>query len=97
MAAVAHRKRKMIDGLIEIHHGNFKASGAELLMGEARFTEPKTVRVALVAGGERLLRGDRVFLNVGSRAAMPNVPGLAAAGPMTHVETLDLERVSYNS
>jgi pyruvate/2-oxoglutarate dehydrogenase complex dihydrolipoamide dehydrogenase (E3) component len=93
MADVARRKRQMVDGLLELHLGNFKASGAELTMGEARFTEPKTVQVALNAGGTRLLRGERVFINVGTRASMPDVPGLAAAGPMTHVETLELERL----
>jgi pyruvate/2-oxoglutarate dehydrogenase complex dihydrolipoamide dehydrogenase (E3) component len=62
-------------------------------MGEARFTEPKTVQVTSGAGGPRLLRGDRVFLSVGSRATIPDVPGLAAAGPMTHVEALNLERL----
>jgi len=93
MAAVARRKRNMVDGLIELHLGYFKASGAELMMGEARFTEPKTVEVTLNAGGSCRLRGDRVFLNVGSRASMPDVPGLAAAGPLTHVEALNLERL----
>jgi pyruvate/2-oxoglutarate dehydrogenase complex dihydrolipoamide dehydrogenase (E3) component len=93
MAGVARRKRQMVDGLVELHLGNFKASGAELVMGEARFTEPKTVRVTLNAGGTRLLRGERVFLNVGTRATIPDVPGLAAAGPMTHVEALNLERL----
>jgi pyruvate/2-oxoglutarate dehydrogenase complex dihydrolipoamide dehydrogenase (E3) component len=93
MAGVAARKRHMVDGLIELHLGNFKASGAELVMGEARFTEPKTVEVTLNAGGSRRLRGDRVFLNVGTRASIPDVPGLAAAGPMTHVEALNLERL----
>jgi pyruvate/2-oxoglutarate dehydrogenase complex dihydrolipoamide dehydrogenase (E3) component len=93
MAGVARRKRQMVDGLIELHLGNFKASGAELVMGEARFTEPKTVQVTLNAGGTRLLRGERVFLNVGTRARIPDVPGLAAAEPMTHVEALNLERL----
>src|SRR5438552_10855636 len=93
MAGAARRKRQMVDGLVELHLGHFKASGAELVMGEARFTEPRTVRVALNAGGERLLRGERVFLNAGTRAGVPDVPGLAAAGPMTHVEALNLERL----
>jgi pyruvate/2-oxoglutarate dehydrogenase complex dihydrolipoamide dehydrogenase (E3) component len=62
-------------------------------MGEARFTESKTVRVTLNAGGTRLLQGERVFINVGTRARMPDVPGLAAAAPMTHVEALNLERL----
>jgi pyruvate/2-oxoglutarate dehydrogenase complex dihydrolipoamide dehydrogenase (E3) component len=93
MAGVARRKRKMVEGLIELHLGYFKASGAELIMGEARFTEPKTVQVTLNAGGTRLLHGERVFLNLGSRASIPDVPGLAAAEPMTHVEALNLERL----
>jgi pyruvate/2-oxoglutarate dehydrogenase complex dihydrolipoamide dehydrogenase (E3) component len=93
MAGVARRKRKMVDGLVEAHLANFKASGAELVMGEARFTEPKTVRVNLNAGGTRSLRGERVFINVGTRASIPDVPGLAISGPLTHVEALELERL----
>src|SRR5262249_45260013 len=45
MAGVARRKRQMVDELVELHLANFRASGAELVMGKARFTEPKTVRV----------------------------------------------------
>ena len=93
MPGVARRKRQMVDGLVEMHLGNFKASGAELVMGEARFTEPKTVEVTLNGGGSRQLRGERVFLGLGSRATVPDVPGLAAAEPMTHVEALNLERL----
>ena len=93
MAAVARRKWKMVNEQVELHLGKFKASGAELVMGEARFTGPKTVEVALNAGGTRQLHGDRVFVNVGTRARIPNVPGLADAKPMTHVEALNLERL----
>jgi pyruvate/2-oxoglutarate dehydrogenase complex dihydrolipoamide dehydrogenase (E3) component len=93
MAGVARRKRQMVAELVEMHLARFQASGAELVMGEARFTEPKTVRVALNAGGARSLRGERVFINLGTRARVPDVPGLAAAGPMTHVEALNLERL----
>src|SRR5947209_15891400 len=51
MAGVVRRKRAMVAGLIEIHLDHFKASGAELVMGEARFAEAKTVRVTLNDGG----------------------------------------------
>ncbi|HVX14416.1 MAG TPA: FAD-dependent oxidoreductase [Pirellulales bacterium] len=93
MAGVVRRKRKMVDGLVEIHLRNFENSGAELIMGEAQFTAPKTVRVALNAGGTRELQGERVFINVGTRATVPDIPGLAAAAPLTHVEALNLERL----
>jgi pyruvate/2-oxoglutarate dehydrogenase complex dihydrolipoamide dehydrogenase (E3) component len=93
MAAVARRKWKMVNELVQVHLAKFKASGTELVMGEARFTGPKAVEVALNAGGTRQLHGDRVFINVGTRARIPNVPGLAEAKPMTHVEALNLERL----
>jgi hypothetical protein len=47
MAGVARRKRRMVDEVIALHLDRFKASGAELVMGKARFMEPKTVRVTL--------------------------------------------------
>jgi pyruvate/2-oxoglutarate dehydrogenase complex dihydrolipoamide dehydrogenase (E3) component len=34
-----------------------------------------------------------VFLNLGTHATVPDIPGLAAARPMTHVELLDLDRL----
>jgi pyruvate/2-oxoglutarate dehydrogenase complex dihydrolipoamide dehydrogenase (E3) component len=40
-----------------------------------------------------VLLGERVFLNVGTRATLPDLPGLLEAVPMTHVEALELERV----
>jgi pyruvate/2-oxoglutarate dehydrogenase complex dihydrolipoamide dehydrogenase (E3) component len=39
----------------------------------------------------RMLAGDRVFLNLGTRALIPNLPGLEAAKPLTHIEALELE------
>ena len=93
MAAVARRKWKMVNELVEVHLAKFKASGTELVMGEASFTSPKTVEVVLNAGGLRHFHGERVFINVGTRARIPNVPGLADAKPMTHVEALNLERL----
>jgi len=93
MAGVARRKREMVEALIAMHLANFKASGAELIMGEASFTAPKTVQVKLNGGSSRTIHGDRAFLCVGSRASIPVVPGLAESEPMTHVEALNLERL----
>lgn len=93
MPAVIRRKRQMVEGLVKMHLDNFVASGVEIVMGEARFIAPKTVDVKLNAGGTRRISGERVFLDVGTRATIPDAPGLAAAAPMTHVELLNLERV----
>jgi pyruvate/2-oxoglutarate dehydrogenase complex dihydrolipoamide dehydrogenase (E3) component len=93
MAAVQRRKRAMVDDLQRMHLEHQAASGAELIRGEARFIAPLTLEVALKDGGSRQIAGERVFLDLGSRAAIPGVPGLSDAQPMTHVEALDLDRL----
>ena len=93
MASVQRRKRIMVEGLHQLHVDRQAASGAELIMGDARFIAPRTVEVALNDGGTRTIFADNVALAVGSRATMPNVLGLLDAQPMTHVEALDLDRL----
>ena len=93
MEGVFNRKRKMVEREVQLHLDRFKATGVELIRGEAKFTAPKTVEVRLNEGGTRAITGDRVFLDLGSRTAIPDTPGLVAAKPMTHVEALDLKRL----
>ena len=60
-------------------------------MGSGRFVGPKTIEVALNDGGVRALTGAEVVLNLGSHAAVPDIPGLEAARPLTHIEALELD------
>jgi pyruvate/2-oxoglutarate dehydrogenase complex dihydrolipoamide dehydrogenase (E3) component len=91
MAKVRSRKQAMIEREIAFHLNAYKTSGAVLIMGSGHFVAPKTIEVRLNDGGTRPLRGDQVFVNVGSHAAIPNVPGLEAARPLTHIEALELD------
>lgn len=93
MEAVRRRKREMVDGLVAIHLNKYKASGAQLLMGSARFTAPKTLEVTLNDGGQRTIIADRLFLNLGTHATIPQIPGLRESAPLTHIEILELDRL----
>jgi len=93
MAGVQRRKRKMVESEHQFHAKRTADAGIELLMGEARFVAPGTLEVALNSGGTKRVEGERVFLDLGSRSTMPNILGLAAASPMTHIEALDLDRL----
>ncbi|MGD0648367.1 MAG: mercuric reductase [Acidobacteriaceae bacterium] len=93
MEAVRRRKREMVEALVAIHLKNYRETGAQLVMGEARFTGPKTLEVRLNDGGSRTIVGERVFLNVGTHAAIPPIPGLREAQPLTHIELLELDRL----
>jgi pyruvate/2-oxoglutarate dehydrogenase complex dihydrolipoamide dehydrogenase (E3) component len=91
MATVRRRKREMVERQVAKHLQIYRASGAELVMGSGRFVAPKMLEVKLNDGGTRVFAADKVFLNVGTHAAIPNVPGLEAAQPLTHVEALELD------
>ena len=45
MKGVFDRKRKMVESEVQFHLDRFKATGAELIRGEAHFIAPKTVEV----------------------------------------------------
>jgi pyruvate/2-oxoglutarate dehydrogenase complex dihydrolipoamide dehydrogenase (E3) component len=91
MAAVRRRKREMVEELKALAVHEYHTSGAELIMGTGRFTAPKTLEVRLNDGGLRVLQGDQVFINLGTHATIPGVPGLEAARPLTHIEALELD------
>jgi len=91
MAKVRQRKRDMVDRDVAAHLRNYKTSGAELIMGTGCFVEPKTLEVQLNDGGMRVLAGDQVFINIGTHAAIPKIPGLEASRPLTHIEILEID------
>jgi pyruvate/2-oxoglutarate dehydrogenase complex dihydrolipoamide dehydrogenase (E3) component len=92
MAWVYARKREMVDTFVQIHLDKFQAAGDELILGEGRFIAPHTIHVALRDGGERTLAADRLFVDLGTHATVPDTPGLRKAKPLTHIEALDLQR-----
>src|SRR5882757_3996867 len=93
MAGVRRRKRELVDGMIAIHKARFAAHGLEFILGDGRFVGPKTIEVQLAQGGTRRLEGERVFLNLGTHAVIPDIRGLSGAAPLTHVEAPELDRL----
>jgi pyruvate/2-oxoglutarate dehydrogenase complex dihydrolipoamide dehydrogenase (E3) component len=93
MAAVRERKRKMVEGLVDVHLDFYKKSGAELIMGSGRFVAPKTIEVKSAENQTRLLQGKHVVINTGTHATIDATPGIREANPLTHIEALELDRV----
>ena len=62
--------------------------GCTVFRGHARFEDAHTMRV-----GEDVLHADRIFLNVGGRAVVPNIPGLGDVEYLTNVSILELDTV----
>lgn len=103
MAGVRARKRRMVDGLVQLHLERYKSTGAELILGQGRFVAPKTLEVALAndsnddgggSNGTRILQGRHVVLSTGSRATVAaDIAGLRESAPLTHVGALELDVV----
>jgi pyruvate/2-oxoglutarate dehydrogenase complex dihydrolipoamide dehydrogenase (E3) component len=60
--------------------------GCTVIRGHARFEDPHTMRV-----GDETLSAERIFLNVGGRAVVPDTPGLADIDFLTNVSILELD------
>src|SRR5262245_22121615 len=56
-----------------------------LVNGQARFTAPRTVAV-----GSRVLEGERIFLNVGGRAMVPDIPGVKGVPFLTNSSMMEI-------
>ena len=63
----------------------FRALGATVMRGEARFTAPDTLSV-----DGRTLTARRIVIAAGSRAAVPEVKGLGEVGFLTNATLFDL-------
>jgi pyruvate/2-oxoglutarate dehydrogenase complex dihydrolipoamide dehydrogenase (E3) component len=93
MERVRERKRKMDDASVKYHLTKYKESGTDLILGEGRMVGRKTLEVKTRDRTTRRLTADRLFLNLGTHATIPDIPGLEEARPMTHIEALELDRV----
>jgi pyruvate/2-oxoglutarate dehydrogenase complex dihydrolipoamide dehydrogenase (E3) component len=63
-------------------------AGCTVVEGHARFEGPDTLRA-----GEELLSAPRIFINVGGRAAVPDMPGVGTVPYLTNSSILALDRV----
>jgi len=91
MTQVHRRVREVVDGMVDINAKAFEASGFDLILGTGHFVGPRRIQVTMNDGRERVVEGEHVFINTGTYAAIPDIPGLRDAAPMTHVEALELE------
>jgi pyruvate/2-oxoglutarate dehydrogenase complex dihydrolipoamide dehydrogenase (E3) component len=92
MTAVIARKREVVGksrGSSE--KGLEGTANLTLIRGEASFTGPHELSIALAGGGERLLTAKKIFINTGMRAAVPEIAGLSQTPYLTNESIMELE------
>lgn len=90
---VRNRKRTVVAEMVARNQANFDRSGMTLLIGTGRFTGPRALEVQLPDGGVRELTADKVFVNTGTRPALPPIPGLAESRPLHSESVQELDRL----
>jgi pyruvate/2-oxoglutarate dehydrogenase complex dihydrolipoamide dehydrogenase (E3) component len=71
LGRVRQRKRAIVESFRSGSQRRIEAAGVDLIMGEARFTGPRTITV-----GSRVLQAETVFVNTGCRPAAAEVDGI---------------------
>lgn len=88
---VLARKRRVVGAMVENHRRMFTSTpNMTFLLGRGTFTAPRTIEIAMADGTTRTVRGDRVYINTGSRTVIPPTPGLDAVSYLTSTSVMEL-------
>ncbi len=93
MGRVRERKRAIVRSFREGGEKRLEKAHVELIRGEASFTGPKQIRVALHGGGERQLSAAQLFINTGTHSGAPAVEGLKTVPYLDNGTIMELDYV----
>jgi pyruvate/2-oxoglutarate dehydrogenase complex dihydrolipoamide dehydrogenase (E3) component len=94
MERVRQRKRDIVTTFRTGSEGRIaKTKNLELIPGDASFTGPKSVLVKLTGGGQRVLTGERIFINAGARPSVPAINGLKDVPFLDSTSIMELDAV----
>ncbi|HEX4807505.1 MAG TPA: mercuric reductase [Bryobacteraceae bacterium] len=94
MVTIRDRKRKIVERFRSGNEkGIEKAEHLDLLRGEARFTGNKSLTVALHDGGTMDIQADAIFIDAGTRSAVPKIEGLTDVPWLDSTSIMELDTV----
>ncbi len=94
MPKVRQRKRDIVEDFRDGEKTKLeKVERIDLIFGEAKFTGPKTVEIALRDGGTRSVTAEQIFINTGARPAVPKIDGLDQIEYLDSTSVMELDAV----
>ncbi len=94
MERVRQRKRDIVNSFRNGRQERLEqTANLELILGEASFTGPRSVLVRLKDGGQRALTGEKIFIDAGSRPAIPPLEGLKGVPFLDSTSIMELDTV----
>src|SRR5246127_5558194 len=94
LAAVRERKRAMVAGARQNYASRLAQDGLDLIEGEAHFTGPKTVEIALTDGGtRRQISAPVVVIDAGTRAKRLAIAGASDVPVLDSTSIMELDEL----
>jgi pyruvate/2-oxoglutarate dehydrogenase complex dihydrolipoamide dehydrogenase (E3) component len=93
LAAVRERKRAMVAGARENYASRLAQDGLELIEGDAHFTGPHSVEIALTDGGTRQITAPVIVINAGARPKPPAVTGAGDVPVLDSTSIMELDEL----
>src|SRR2546428_4291150 len=94
MSVVRKRKRDIVESFRKGSERSIESTeGVDLLMGEARFIEPKVLEVFLNNGEVHTLTANNIFINAGDRPSRPSIEGLESGATPNSTTIMELDTV----
>jgi pyruvate/2-oxoglutarate dehydrogenase complex dihydrolipoamide dehydrogenase (E3) component len=92
MARVRERKRNIVLNARHSREKRLANAPAELIHGEASFTGPGNISVALRDGGKRQLAAPQIFIDTGTQSALPAIEGIDTVPHLDNESIMELDR-----
>ncbi len=93
LAAVRERKRAMVAGARQNYASRLAQDGLDLIEGEAHFTGPKTVEIALTAGGTRQISAPVIVIDTGARPKPLAITGAGDVPVLDSTSIMELDEL----
>lgn len=94
MAAVIERKKKIVENFRHASQNALEhTENLSLIFGEATFVNSKTIQIELNKGGAETFSADKIFINTGTRPAIPRIEGLNDVGYFTSTTLMEYEEI----
>ena len=91
LAAVRQRKRDLVSLISAFPAGMIEQTeGLDLVMGEASFIDPKSVKVRVNDGGVRQFSAKTILINTGARPSRPPIAGLDSVPSLDSTSIMEL-------
>src|SRR3984885_2251182 len=92
MVRVRERKRNIVSTQRHSREKRLANAHVELIRGEASFTGPGKISVALHDGGMRQMTAPQIFINTGTQSALPAIEGIDTVPHLDNESIMELDR-----